>query len=588
MLIAALGSSPEFDISNFSVPLGDVSVAQISGLGSDLSVTSRQRLNSMYGSYVSTSAIGAQVTDDPIADLDGDSGVEPNSIVLSDLSVWVPSVAGMQVISVPRSQELSESIDPLSDFNDAVINSADSTGSPLVGAIQSLGRYHTVADSAGVFVESDANASAALLREPPDRYHIRFHMEKANNPLPLFFIGDIGNPLRDVLGSVPRAINSDVLRLCMPGQPYGGSSFECFDTIVVECSRVVCFDLRDLFLTDKVRLYHQRSVSMPASSVGLSGSPLSVSPSSLEWMHASDLRDAGFTYVNNFASVSIVLASPDPMLFLVFRDFQVHTNSGDFLDGDRGSSRDSDRDRSPRDEYRSQDESRRGGRHGSRRSNRSRSPRSVHKHRRGATRGTARRLQQRSAFSWQSLCSVLIAFSLMFSVASAGAVGSKHSDAKLDCVAILRVLVFETDVLKVFAYVGLSSFALGAQRSQPMYKYVIAVVLAALLAQWLGCMMGVPGQGPSANAALLTSADAAEYTLSAILAHRLISASGRGSLSKRGNLWITTRIHSMPKALDSTSVLPTSILMTFSLATTRRLRLTMYVVSIIPSFRLPC
>ena len=117
----------------------------------------------------------------------------------------------MQVISVPRSQELSESIDPLSDFNDAVINSADSTGSPLVGAIQSLGRYHTLADSAGVFVESDANASAALLREPPDRYHIRFHMEKINNPIPVFFIGDIGNPLRDVLGSVPRAINSDVL-----------------------------------------------------------------------------------------------------------------------------------------------------------------------------------------------------------------------------------------------------------------------------------------------------------------------------------------------------------------------------------------
>ena len=310
-LIAALGSSLEFDISNFSVPLGDISVAQISGLGSDLSVTSQQRLNSMYGSYVSTSAIGAQVTDDPIADLDGDSGVEPNSIVLSDLSVWVPSVAGMQVISVPRSQELSESIDPLSDFNDAVINSADSTGSPLVGAIQSLGRYHTLADSAGVFVESDANASAALLREPPDRYHIRFHMEKVNNPLPLFFIGDIGNPLRDVLGSVPRAINSDVLRLCMPGLPYGGSSFECFDTIVVECSRVVCFDLRDLFLTDKVRLYHQRSVSMPASAVGLSGSPLSVSPSSLEWMHASGLRDVGFAYVNDSASVSIVLASPD-------------------------------------------------------------------------------------------------------------------------------------------------------------------------------------------------------------------------------------------------------------------------------------
>jgi hypothetical protein len=60
-LIAALGSSLELDISNFSVPLGDVSVAQISGLGSDLSVTSRQRLNSLYGSYVSAPVIGTQV-----------------------------------------------------------------------------------------------------------------------------------------------------------------------------------------------------------------------------------------------------------------------------------------------------------------------------------------------------------------------------------------------------------------------------------------------------------------------------------------------------------------------------------------------
>ena len=61
-----------------------------------------------------------------------------------------------------------------------------------------------------------------------------------------------GNPLRDILGPVPRAINSDVLRLCMPGQIFGGSSFECFDIIVVECSRVACFDLRDLFLANKV------------------------------------------------------------------------------------------------------------------------------------------------------------------------------------------------------------------------------------------------------------------------------------------------------------------------------------------------
>ena len=87
--------------------------------------------------------------------------------------------------------------------------------------------------------------------------------------------------------------------------------------------------------------------------------------------------------------------------------------------------------------------------------NHSRSPRS-------AARGTARRLQQRSAFSWQSLCSMLIAFSLVFSVASAGAVGSRHNDAELDCVAILRGFVLETDVLKAFAHVGLSSFALGA------------------------------------------------------------------------------------------------------------------------------
>ena len=180
--------------------------------------------------------------------------------------------------------------------------------------------------------------------------------------------------------------------------------------------------------------------------------------------------------MNNSASVSIVLASPDPMLFLVFRDFQVHADSGDFLDSDRGSSRDSDRDRSPRDERRSQDESRRGGRHGSRRSNRSRSPRSVHKHHRGATRGTTRRLQQRSAFSWLSLCSVLITASLVFSVASAGAVGSNHSDAKLDWVAILRALVFDTDALKVFAYAGLSLFGaavtLDTPRTRPACKYI--------------------------------------------------------------------------------------------------------------------
>ena len=124
-----------------------------------------------------------------------------------------------------------------------------------------------MADSAGIFVELDASASATILREPPDRYHVRFQMEKVNNPLPVFFVGDIGNPLRDILGSVPRAISSNVLHLCMPGQPYGGSFFECFDTIVEECSRVVCFDLRDLFLADKVRLYHQRSASVPASTV---------------------------------------------------------------------------------------------------------------------------------------------------------------------------------------------------------------------------------------------------------------------------------------------------------------------------------
>ena len=49
-----------------------------------------------------------------------------------------------------------------------------------------------MADSAGIFVESDASASAALLREPPDRYHVRFHMGKVNNPLPVVFLGDIG------------------------------------------------------------------------------------------------------------------------------------------------------------------------------------------------------------------------------------------------------------------------------------------------------------------------------------------------------------------------------------------------------------
>ena len=128
-LIDALGSSLEFDISNFSVPLDDVSVTQIPSLGSDLSVTSRQRMNSLYGSYVSNSVISTQVAGDSIDDLDDESGVGPDSIHLSDLSVWVPSAACMQVVSVPRNQELSRSTDPLSDFNDAVVNSADDTGS---------------------------------------------------------------------------------------------------------------------------------------------------------------------------------------------------------------------------------------------------------------------------------------------------------------------------------------------------------------------------------------------------------------------------------------------------------------------------
>ena len=50
-------------------------------------------------------------------------------------SVWVSSAAGMQAVSVPRSQELSRSIDPLSGFNDDVVNSADGARSPQVFSV---------------------------------------------------------------------------------------------------------------------------------------------------------------------------------------------------------------------------------------------------------------------------------------------------------------------------------------------------------------------------------------------------------------------------------------------------------------------
>ena len=250
----------------------------------------------------------------------GDTREEENQITLSDMAIDIPSAAGMQTVFIDRENMI---IDVNSTaylaLHEAMIDAADTTDSEIAVDVQSKGRYHMIADSTGTFVDTNEKATEALLREPPDRYHLRFHIDLVGNPILVRFIGDIEEPLLRVLRNVPRAISLNVLRLCTHGQPLGNNPLK---TIIVECSRMVCYSLKDMFTTDRVRLYHQESASVPATALRLYGGPVSISPLSLTWMDDSDLSDCGFTHVMDSTSISTVLASQAPTLMLVFRNFR--------------------------------------------------------------------------------------------------------------------------------------------------------------------------------------------------------------------------------------------------------------------------
>ena len=204
----------------------------------------------------------------------------------------------------------------------------------------------------------------------------------------------------------------------------------------------MCVDLRGLFDSGDARVYHFRQ---DAVALGRPGAPLSVNPTVLEWMDEADLPRSGFVHVSSPESVRGVLEDEDPSLFLVFRSFGRVQRSASATP--RSGSRCEDGTCTGADgEHSGGGDRRRQQPHG--RSVGSQSPfSSAHPYRSSGGRKT----RQSRVISWQSLCSLLITFSLVFTVASAGAVGSGHDDAGLDCVAILRVLVFDTDVLKVFA-----------------------------------------------------------------------------------------------------------------------------------------
>ena len=86
----------------------------------------------------------------------------------------------------------------------------------------------------------------------------------------------------------------------------------------------------------------------------------------------------------------------------------------------------------------------------------------------------------------------------------------------VDVSMVLRVMMLQSDLLQHLIYASFSFFGViivvFGYRSRPVYRRLAALILAYLLSQWLGFMMGVPGQGPEV--------DGIECDLDAILARR--------------------------------------------------------------------
>ena len=338
-LVAALGAPLDLDVSMFAPPVACINSIDAPPLASSSVDLARHRVVSLYGVHL----VAAVVLDDaaPIGGVNvaaaaaigvpgsgaSQSGVgAPQSEVnaslpgIVDLQVWLPTSNGMVRLCVPRPVDLVNSTDPLADLVCAVEPQAPASVSETV---TSFGRYHCFALSSPLgfdsFVDSDAGAAVLLSDPTPYNCQLTFRSEWVSNPIGVQFLGDMNPELRAVVQSAPRSISANVLRLCVPGQPFES---DVVSTMAVECSRSICVDLCDLFASGCARLYFQRSSDAPAPMFGALSGSVPVGPFVLEWMDETELRRSGFTLVDPSASVQQVLADSDelPRLFVVFKD----------------------------------------------------------------------------------------------------------------------------------------------------------------------------------------------------------------------------------------------------------------------------
>jgi len=318
-LAYALGSSMNLDVSAFVSALADVNVSSIPGLSSEVISMSRDRINTLILPYVVRPCTHIAVVNESVVPSGAGSGTSdlvcdqnpaaPEDVVvaLSDISVWVPTRVGMTELHIPRTDGLVHSMDPLDDFTSVVMDTISSRIHN--GCIPEFGRYHALVNSSGVTVASDSAMAMVLETPTPDILHFGFQMHHVSMPIQVTFVGDATDELRQILGNVPRAVSRNVLQMVASDDGALGNSVNSI--ISVECSRMVGFDLRSWFDSDRVRLYLRWSNNQPP--------PMWASPIVLSWMDSDDVARAGFIHVHDSASVAIALADSEPELYLVFR-----------------------------------------------------------------------------------------------------------------------------------------------------------------------------------------------------------------------------------------------------------------------------